>query len=275
MAGLKDIMEGKPLRAPVHPALVHLPIALLPLATVFDVASHAVNVTAFPFVRSAFICLVTGIATALLAAVFGFVDYTDIRNDHPAKRVATAHLVLNLVAVGLYAGSAGLRFGTLDAAATPWLPLILALVALAVLSYSGYLGGILVYDDGVAVGRHRRRTPTPEQTIIVRTNGKPVPVANAADLGEGESLRVDIDGTIAAVVKSNGEIHAFQEFCTHRFGPLSEGKLENGQVTCPWHGSCFDVRTGKVAHGPAKVDLLTFRTEVRDGKIWLHPPVKP
>jgi 3-phenylpropionate/trans-cinnamate dioxygenase ferredoxin subunit len=38
-------------------------------------------------------------------------------------------------------------------------------------------------------------------------------------------------------------------------------------VQCPWHNSCFDVRTGKVTNGPAKVDLKTYTIETRDGKI--------
>ncbi len=272
MPALKDVLEGKPFRCPIHPALVHLPIALFPLSLVFDVASRLASRSDLPLVRAAFICLVAGLATALLAAVFGFVDYSEIRNDHPAKKTATAHLILNLVAVGLYAGSAGLRFSALHAASTATMPLVISLVALAVLSYSGYLGGSLVYDDGIGVGRHRRRTRTPETTLAVETKDGPVAIAGADDLREGETLRVSIDGVVAAVVRLNGEVYAFQEFCTHRFGPLSEGCFKNGAVECPWHRSRFDVGTGKVLAGPAKVDLRTFRTAVRDGKIWIYPP---
>lgn len=272
MPALKDVLEGKPFRCPLHPAIVHLPIALFPLSLVLDVASHLAAQSGIPFVRAAFICLLGGLITALVAAVFGFVDYTDIRDDHPAKKTATAHLVLNLIAVGLYAGSAGLRFSSLNEASTPMMPLIVSLVALAVLSYSGYLGGVLVYDDGIGVGRHRRRTRTPESTTVVKTTKGAVAVANDQDLADGETLRVSVDGTAVAIVRLKGEVHAFQEFCTHRYGPLSEGCFKGHEVQCPWHGSKFDVRTGKVTAGPAKVDLRTFRTEIRDGKIWIHPP---
>lgn len=47
----------------------------------------------------------------------------------------------------------------------------------------------------------------------------------------------------------------------------SEGGFEGLNAQCPWHNSCFDVRTGKVTQGPAKVDLKTFKVETRDGKI--------
>src|SRR3954469_3226277 len=115
MAALKDVLEGKPLRAPLHPLLVHLPIALLPLGVILDVASWIVQRPELALVRCAFLCLVAGIGTGLLAALFGMVDYTDIRDDHPAKKTATLHLVLNVVALGLFAVSAGLRYSTLDA----------------------------------------------------------------------------------------------------------------------------------------------------------------
>jgi nitrite reductase/ring-hydroxylating ferredoxin subunit/uncharacterized membrane protein len=274
MPALKDVLEGKPVRAPLHPALVHLPIALLPLSVVFDAASWLVHRSDLPLTHAAFVTLTAGLATALFAAVFGFVDYTDIRDDHPGKKTATLHMGLNLVAVGLFAVSAGLRYGVLAEAKTPAAPFVLSLIGLAVLSYSGYLGGVLVYDDGIAVGRHRRHSRLPETTVVVRTNGQPAALANESELQPGETLRAEIDGVTATVVRLNGEIYAFQEFCTHRFGPLSEGAFKGCEVTCPWHRSRFDVRTGKVTAGPAKVDLRTFRTEVRDGKIWILPPGK-
>jgi nitrite reductase/ring-hydroxylating ferredoxin subunit len=80
---------------------------------------------------------------------------------------------------------------------------------------------------------------------------------------------VDYDGIIIAIAKQAGEVFAFQEFCTHRYGPLSEGKLEDHNVICPWHRSCFDIRTGKVVEGPAKVDLKSYSTMVQGGKIFV------
>ena len=45
-------------------------------------------------------------------------------------------------------------------------------------------------------------------------------------------------------------------------------------MQCPWHNSCFDVRTGKVTNGPAKVDLKTFQVDTRDGKIYIGVPAQ-
>jgi nitrite reductase/ring-hydroxylating ferredoxin subunit len=187
------------------------------------------------------------------------------------------HMVLNLVALGLFGAGAGLRFAELDAERTAAIPLILSIIALAALSYSGYLGGHLVYGDGIGVGRHRRETRIPEATIVARPNeeGGAVAVADNTAVGEGETLRVELDGVIVAIARVEGVLYAFQDFCTHRYGPLSEGALQGCDVVCPWHKSRFDVRTGKVTQGPAKIDLRTFRVVNRDGKIWLEVPRTP
>jgi uncharacterized membrane protein/nitrite reductase/ring-hydroxylating ferredoxin subunit len=272
---LKDFLEGKPLRHPLHPILVHFPIGLFILSLLLDLGSLAFPSTPH-LVREAFYAMLLGIIGALIAAVPGFVDYTDIRDDHPGKRTATAHLTLNLIVVGLYGINLGVRSSTLDALKTPVGPLILSLLGITLLSVSGYLGGRLVYDEGISVGRHKRRTPTPESTLHltpVENGGATfVPVPEAEKLGDQETLRVEIDGEVIAIAKLDGSFYAFQEFCTHRFGPLSEGDFKGFDVQCPWHNSCFDVRTGKVTNGPAKVDLKTFNVERRDGKICVGVP---
>ncbi len=279
---LKDFLEGKPLRHPVHPMLVHFPIGLFVLSFVLDLTSLA-----FPsvpnLVRDSFYAMLVGIITALFAAVPGFVDYTDIRSDHPAKRTATAHMTLNLVVVALYGINLGVRSSMLADSKIPLLPLILSLVGTALLSASGYLGGRLVYDDGIGVGRHKRRSPTPEDTLHFsmahfaqneQSDVVFIPVPEAERLQDKETLRVKIDGQVIAIAKIDNHFYALQEFCTHRFGPLSEGSFEGFNVQCPWHNSCFDVRTGKVTNGPAKVDLKTFKVEIRDGKICIGLPPK-
>lgn len=279
MASAKDMAEGKPLRVPLHSALVHLPIALLPISLVLDVVSWIVHTDGPKFVRAALVAVVAGIASGLLAAIFGWVDYRDIRRDHPAKSTATRHMIANLIALGLFAVSAVLRFRSLELDHTGIFPLVLSVLGLGALTYSGYLGGNLVYRDGIGVGRHRRRTDTPASTIEKTSAGRNATVADrfvsvAADdaLGEGETLRVSVNGTVMAIARIEGALYAFQEFCTHRYGPLSEGALRGCEVVCPWHNSRFDVRTGKVMHGPAKVDLLTFKVETRDGFIWIEAP---
>jgi nitrite reductase/ring-hydroxylating ferredoxin subunit/uncharacterized membrane protein len=256
--------------------LVHFPIGLFVLSIFFDLATLFAGV-GNPLVRGAFYAMLGGVVMALLAAIPGFVDWLDIRSDHPAKPLATYHMALNLAAVGLYVVNLLTRQGELDRAQPAILGVVLSALGVGIIAVSGYLGGKLVYDDGIGSGRHRRHTPTPKETIFVSSSSAGaldgfVPVAEASNLRDGETLRVELDGNVMAVANIDGTFHAFQEFCTHRFGPLSEGTLQDGQVMCPWHRSCFDVRTGKVTQGPAKVNLKTYEVEIRDGKIWVRVP---
>ena len=270
---VKDFLQGRPLGHPLHTMLVHFPIGLFLLSFVLDIATWIID--ADPLVaRCAFHTIVGGIVTALIAAVPGFADWSDIRRDHPGRKAANAHMWLNLAAVVLYAVNLYVRYDQHGETPTPVLPLLLSLVGISLLSVSGWLGGYIIYDDGISVGRHRRRSRTPEKTLHPKaTAGEQfVAVARESELGEGETLRAEVGGYVMTIVRLDGRLYAFQEFCTHRYGPLSEGTFHNGQVVCPWHRSCFDVRTGKVTEGPAKVDLKRFDVEVRDGQIAVRVP---
>ena len=66
----------------------------------------------------------------------------------------------------------------------------------------------------------------------------------------------------AAVFNVAGSFCATQAKCTHKQGPLNEGKLDGSTVMCPWHGSQFNVCTGAVLQGPAVDPLKTYRVIV-------------
>ena len=69
-----------------------------------------------------------------------------------------------------------------------------------------------------------------------------------------------------AVFNVAGSFCATQAKCTHRGGPLNEGKLDGSTVTCPWHGSQYNVCTGAVLRGPATEPAKTYRVVV-EGEI--------
>jgi nitrite reductase/ring-hydroxylating ferredoxin subunit len=183
--------------------------------------------------------------------------------------------------VMLYGVNLGLRYlGAEQDAYRDWLPIALSFICVGLLSFSGYLGGTMVFDDGIGVGRHRRRTRTPEETIHASgpaeavVPGQPawVPVPEASRLREGETLRVEAQDHVFVLAKYEARFYAFQEFCTHRYGPLSEGALGKGIIECPWHRSCFDIKNGKVTKGPAKMDLQTYPVELREGSVFVQVP---
>jgi nitrite reductase/ring-hydroxylating ferredoxin subunit len=62
---------------------------------------------------------------------------------------------------------------------------------------------------------------------------------------------------------------AFDDRCTHKGGPLSDGSLVCDTVQCPWHGSQSDVMTGRVKEGPAREPIATYAVEDRDGRVYV------
>ena len=70
-----------------------------------------------------------------------------------------------------------------------------------------------------------------------------------------------------AVYQVDGAVCAIADRCPHAGALLSEGELDGRQVTCPRHGSQFDVRTGERMRGPADVDIATFPVVVTGGQV--------
>ena len=69
-------------------------------------------------------------------------------------------------------------------------------------------------------------------------------------------------------------IAAFSDHCTHKGGSLADGALVGCTVQCPWHGSQFDVHTGRVVAGPATHQIETCAIEVRGGEVYVLPNKK-
>ena len=93
-------------------------------------------------------------------------------------------------------------------------------------------------------------------------------VLEESELQEGAMRAVEVDGVPVLVSRSeSGEACAIANTCTHRGGPLNEGDRDGDVVTCPWHGSQFDLCSGEVLRGPAREPQQRFKARVREGKI--------
>jgi len=86
------------------------------------------------------------------------------------------------------------------------------------------------------------------------------------ELAPGHTQLVHVSGEPVAVYNLGGTFYATHNQCTHAAGPLSEGDLNGKIITCPLHGSSFDVTTGQVIEGPADEPLKTFRVII-EGEI--------
>ena len=89
-----------------------------------------------------------------------------------------------------------------------------------------------------------------------------VKVAKTDEIAPGQGKMVEVSGKKIALFNVEGSFHAIDDTCTHRGGPLSEGILEGEQVTCPWHGAVFDVRTGEVLSPPAPKGVSRYDVRV-------------
>src|SRR5436309_11296711 len=78
-----------------------------------------------------------------------------------------------------------------------------------------------------------------------------VKVASANDIAPGQARLVNVRGKEIALFNIEGNFFALENACTHEEGPLAEGDIEGHEVTCPWHGARFDIRTGEVLCDPA------------------------
>jgi len=135
---------------PIHPALVTIPIGALVLALIGDIAMSTAH-TQFWY-SFALYCLGIGILGALLAAIFGFIDYFSVPMTAPARTLATRHMVLNLTAVVLYIISFFLRLNNAAFLTGRWAAVMaLEVIALVILATSGWIGGQMAYVHRVGV----------------------------------------------------------------------------------------------------------------------------
>jgi 3-phenylpropionate/trans-cinnamate dioxygenase ferredoxin subunit len=86
----------------------------------------------------------------------------------------------------------------------------------------------------------------------------------------GGAITVELHGRRVAVVNHRGTFYAVDGDCSHARGPLAEGRVEGAcLLACPWHGAAFDLRTGRVARGPARKPVSTYQVKVSDGVLYL------
>jgi uncharacterized membrane protein len=147
--GLKDLLQGKWLGHPLHPALVHVPTGLWPAALIFDLVNYFGPHT-IALARVSCACIGLGILAALLAIPTGLADWWEIKPDKPARTLGWWHMGLNVCVFALMAASLWMRCHGAEGSATP---IILCAAGTAILFVSGYLGGRMVYEYGTGVAR--------------------------------------------------------------------------------------------------------------------------
>jgi len=258
----KSLLNGAYLGHPLHPVLTDVPITAWIIAAIFDIIWLINPESASWAARGAQAAVLIGFLGALGSVATGLTDWSDTFGHE--RRVGFLHGLLNSTATLLYLISLLLRYnifsGSIDlslSAAESVPAAIVGFVGLAIILYAAYLGGDLVFANATGVN-HTAFEPVVEEFERV---------APLDEVPQKSIYKVVAAGVPVILIRMGTNIYALGATCTHDGGPLNEGELQGDAVQCPWHGSRFNVKTGRVLTGPATVAEPRYDVRVRDGYV--------
>jgi nitrite reductase/ring-hydroxylating ferredoxin subunit/uncharacterized membrane protein len=250
-----DLLNGTWLGHPIHPVLTDIPVGAWMAAVTLDTMEAS---TGRPGIgRAADTAVALGVAGAVGSAVTGLADWQHTTGE--TRRIGMVHALLNTVALGLFVASMFAR-GKHNRS----LGRNLALSGLGIASASAYLGGDLVFRQKMGVNHAPKDDEIQVQDFV--------PVLPVDQLPEN-TLTIALLNTTPLVLLRRGEtVYALAETCAHLGGPLADGDLRTGPdgqpaVSCPWHGSTFDMDNGTVLHGPSAYPQPCFEARISNGQV--------
>lgn len=251
---------------PIHPMLVGFPIALWIIGFIFDlIGAKWPNPGLW---AAGFYSVIAGCVCAVLAATAGTIDWLfTVPPESSARQRGLIHGGLNSLNLLLFIYVA-YRLGS-PSAAPDGMTLVLMAIGVVILAVAGWMGGTLVYRNQIGIDR-RYASAGKLKTRAIESWSKPV--CNQSELGDGQMMLAVVGTERVVIGRCSEGLFAFSDHCTHRGGPLSDGALVGCTVQCPWHGSQFDVRTGRVVAGPAQEKIGIYAIEVRNGEVYVQPP---
>jgi uncharacterized membrane protein len=152
-----EILQGKWLGHPLHPALVHLPVGAWFAACLLDIINRYGGQSS-GFARLALYFVGAGLVLALLAVPTGIADWTEIKKEKPAWKLGLYHMIVNAIAAVVWCGNLGLRLRELDTAEPITSPILTtSVVGTVLLIGSAYLGKLMVFDHGISIARESKK----------------------------------------------------------------------------------------------------------------------
>ena len=119
----------------------------------------------------------------------------------------------------------------------------------------------------VQAGRDRKATVDQRSEWIDAGAASAIPDKRAR-------LVITPSGTQIAIFRYDGKISAVSNVCAHQMGPLHEGCVIDGQITCPWHGWQYEPGTGR-SPAPYREKVETFSVKVENGIVLVSPKPNP
>jgi methionine sulfoxide reductase heme-binding subunit len=101
-----------------------------------------------------------------------------------------------------------------------------------------------------------------------------VPICDVNDIAENRAKTLVINGENIALFKYDGKLSAVNNQCRHQNGPLGEGKIIDGCITCPWHGYQYLPQNGQ-SPPPFKEKVETYEVRCLDNHVWVNPRPHP
>ena len=246
-----DVLHGTWLGHPLHPVLTDVVIGSWTLAEVFDLLGTLGDDRFSRRVADRLTAIAA--ATALPTAVAGLADYSTA--PQWSMSAAAVHALINTVGAGLLLASVRERNrGRRGRGA------VLSALGFAGVAVSAWIGGRLVYHHQVGVD-HRERFKGPEAWTAVLA---------LEDLPDRTPTQAEWKTRAILLYREGEEIYALADKCGHAGGPLHRGTVKDCAIECPWHQSVFDLRTGRVKHGPSTFPQTSFEIRVRNGQIELR-----
>lgn len=236
-----DALSGRFMGHALHPALSDLPIgfwAASSLCALGAVDGPAEALTA------------AGVAASLVTAASGTADWRWLSGRQ--RRLGLIHGAANTAGLLFQLGALlAWRTGRVQVART------LSVSGTAVAGAAAYLGGELVLGQGIGV----------DHTAFIEGPSDWTPLLRLEDIEDGGVRGVDLAGRRLLVHRRGSEVSVIENACSHLGGPLDEGEVADGSVTCPWHGSVFRLSDGCALHGPASVSQPRLQARIVAGRV--------
>ena len=219
-----------------------------PLVSLFASNTRYVSISDFPFQALGFFALLMLFLMAATSHDFWLHNLT-------APVWKRLHMLV-YVAYGLLI--AHVTLGALQSETSPLLAILLG-VGLIVVTALHIMSAVV-----------ERRNDVPRDP---ETDGY-VAVCGVEKIPEKRACIVSCNGERVAVFRYDGKISAISNVCQHQNGPLGEGKIIDGCITCPWHGYQYLPDSG-ASPPPFTEKVPTYRTRVVGSQVFVHPSPLP